>query len=47
MVLDDLGRIADDRAQELLLGHLFEVGEAEFGEIFLQSGVSLHNADCV
>lgn len=34
--LDDLGRVADDGAEEFLLGDLFEVGEAELGEEFLR-----------
>lgn len=29
-MLDYLGRIADDGAEELLFGNLFEVREAEF-----------------
>lgn len=32
---DDLGWVADDGAEELFFGDLFEVGEAEFGEEFL------------
>lgn len=33
--LDDQRRVADDGAEELLFGDLFEVGEAELGEEFL------------
>ena len=36
-MFDNDGRIADDGAEEFLLGHLFEVGEAEFGEEFLRA----------
>lgn len=34
-MLDYEGWIADDGAEEFLLGDLFEVGEAELGEKFL------------
>ena len=34
-MFDDEGGIADDGAEEFLLGYLFEIGEAEFGEEFL------------
>ena len=35
IVADDEGWIADDGAEELFFGDLFDVGEAEFGEEFL------------
>lgn len=34
-MLDYLGRVADDGAEEFLFGNLFEVREAEFGKEFL------------
>ena len=39
-MLDYEGRVADDGAEKFLLGDLFEVGEAEFGEEFLCAQVS-------
>ena len=35
LMLDNERWIADDGANELFFGDLFEVGEAEFGEEFL------------